>query len=232
MKRGAQGWGERRAGGCMRRGRGRGGIWGGTHTHPPNHFCGSITRPRFAPRGCVCPAAGGPFPAGTQSPTPASRTGARPGGDFGKEQAEMKSGCEAELPRRLRRLRSGAGGLSAAASRAEVQALVRKGKKKKITLFSPHTLSLCLSRDCPPSPPPLPKPIFSITSFDEILQHRNLQPSSAQDFLGVFWQDPVPAIQIGPSDNKLRAATRDTIASHRDLQNISGYLYPCSGTDS
>lgn len=202
----------------------------GGHTHPPTIFASPS---HSAPRVCVCSV--GPFPEPPSAASPGLRAGtAQPPGPSGtwrrfwgkktpnQNQGEIGSRCEAELPKRLTRLPGGAGWLSAAVSRAEVQALVRTGKKKKrkILHFSPPLppfSPLCPSRD---SPLP-PQPTFSMTSFDEILQHRNLQASSAQDFLGVFWQDPVPAIQIASSDNKLRALP---LRHNRFPQRSSKYL--------
>lgn len=107
--------------------------------------------------------------------------------------------------------------LAAAASQAEVQALVRKNNKK--ILHFPRFVFLFTPLPVTTRSPPA-KPTFSMTSFDEILQHRNLQPASAQNFL-VFWQDPVPAIQIGSSDNKLRALP---LRHNRFPQRSSKYL--------
>lgn len=139
------------------------------------------------------------------------------GGDFGRAETEI--GSAAELPKCLRRLRGGAGWQSPPCLRQKLRLWSEREKKILTPFLSPFS-PLCPSRM---SPPPF-KPRFSMTSFDEILQHRNLRPSSAQDFFfscRVFWQDPVPAIQIGPSDNKLRALP---LRHNRFPQRSSKYL--------
>lgn len=191
----------------------------GRHTHTPNGFCGSIARQGFAPRVCVCP---GPFPV----PASASRIPegkARSPGPNGTRRRFWEGrnrNWERSRAAQVPEAAAGRCGLAVTAvPQAEAQALVRKGKKILTPFLSPFS-PLCQSRM---SPPPF-KPRFSMTSFDEILQHRNLRPSSAQDFFfscRVFWQDPVPAIQIGPSDNKLRALP---LRHNRFPQRSSKYL--------
>lgn len=141
----------------------------GGHTHPPTIFASPS---HSAPRVCVCSV--GPFPEPPSAASPGLRAGtAQPPGPSGtwrrfwgkktpnQNQGEIGSRCEAELPKRLTRLPGGAGWLSAAVSRAEVQALVRTGKKKKenLTLFPPFA-SLFPPLPVPRLPPPPPAHIF------------------------------------------------------------------------
>lgn len=222
-KRRAQGQGERTWG------RGKGGIWG-THARPPPNVFEGTSHGKALPHACACtwlwmgPFLGGipSHPRDSTRAQPGVQDQAGPGGDFGKEKAEIASGCEAELPKRLTRLRRVRAGWQPPDLRQKFRLWSETEKKKKRKFYtSPPFVSLFTPLPVTTRSPPSPKPAFSMTSFDEILQHRNLQPASAQNFLGVFWQDPVPAIQIGSSDNKLRALP---LRHNRFPQRSSKYL--------
>lgn len=178
----------------------------GCKTPPPQPFLrggGPGTRQHFAPRVSLY-AARVPIP-GTLSPASGTWRSFWEGKSRNRERVQCEAAgapkpaagrCGLSVSRRVSGRSSGFG---------------QKGKKRKTSHFSlPLFVSLfppsAPSSACPPQPPTQPpkKPTFSMTSFDEILQHRNLQPSSAQDFF-VFWQHPLPAMQIGSSDSKLRA---------------------------
>lgn len=229
MKRGAQGWGEGRwEGGVGERIEGEV-VFRGTHA-PPNHFCESIT---------LCPTRvrvlGGPFPRAPLCRIPGAPSGHSPASRTKRDLEEIlgeknpqpkpRRNWEPVRSRAAEAPNAAAGRCGLAVSRrvsgrSSGFGQNREKKKRKILHFSPPLppfSPLCPSRD---SPLP-PQPTFSMTSFDEILQHRNLQASSAQDFLGVFWQDPVPAIQIASSDNKLRALP---LRHNRFPQRSSKYL--------
>lgn len=136
----------------------------GGHTHPPTIFASPS---HSAPRVCVCSV--GPFPEPPSAASPGLRAGtAQPPGPSGtwrrfwgkktpnQNQGEIGSRCEAELPKRLTRLPGGAGWLSAAVSRAEVQALVRRGKKKKGKSYTFPPLCLPFPPSARPETPPSP----------------------------------------------------------------------------